>query len=371
MALLDEAETLTQTPASPTIEPLDQNPPPPITVPPSIDPADSITDQVTTGDEPNAVLDPTIQDLYPTSPEGGELDAPDVADVIGAETVEADLGVGEVATPGGTQTAEETVLTPEQQVDAELTRILGKDSPLLAQARAEAMRQSNKRGLMNSSMAIGASQAEMVKAALPMAQQNAAQAFQRESENTQNRQEAGLFTAEQANESARLQAELQTALEQGNTEAYNRAAQQLADLRRSADQQQAELNYAADERRFLEQQAYNEQIIDSVRALNEQYLRGTQAMDLEEIRGTYNQIISTNETAATLYDSYMNSIGNVMANENMTPTQIASAVSNMQGMLEASLRMVSEMNNIDFGDVEFIPPQPPGPGNFPDEDIFR
>jgi hypothetical protein len=404
-------------------------------------------------------------------------------------------------------TGEQTDLTSEQQVDAELARILGQDSPLLARAREEAKRYANQRGLLNTSIAAGATMGAMVDRALPMAQQTSAQGFQREMANTQLRQqattftaseqnrmsalaaelgtsvsvfnaeqlnqaeslsaqmrtaleqqdtdaynrasmqfaelqrsadqqrsqlmfeagvfnaeqlnqaeslsaqmrtaleqqdtdaynrasmqlselrrsaeaqesqqmfEAGVFNAEQLNQAERLSAQMRTALEQQDTDAYNRASMQLAELKRGAEAQQVDIGFAAEQQRSAEQQAYNQQIIDRVSQLNEQYLRGTQAMDLATIQGTYNQIISTNTTAANLYQSYFNGIAGVMDNPEMTPTQIAMAVNNMQSMLEASLRMVAEMNNMDFGDIGATLPggddEPTRPGDYPTGRDFR
>jgi hypothetical protein len=333
----------------------------------------------------------TVQELYPEMPELGEMDTPTVAPVQGAGVTEADTGVGEVGTPGVAETdtgdiVEEAItdvgdtadpaqsgLTAEQQVDAELARILGEDSPLLAQARAEAARMANKRGLMNTSMAAGMTQAEITKAALPMAQQNAQQAFQRELENARMRQESGLFTAEQLtrlrsleaelgqelsifnaeqlNQAERLSAEMRTALEQGNQQAYNEAALQLAELQRDAQAQQAEIDYAGAEREFLERQAYNEQIIDSVTELNKQFMSGEQLIDIEHVRGTYQMLMNQNDFAADLYDSYMGAIGQIFDDPKMTTSQAGEAIRALVDAMEGSLRMMSEINGIDLRDL--------------------
>jgi len=82
--------------------------------------------------------------------------------------------------------------------------------------------------------------------------------------------------------------------------------------------------------------------------LNKQYLAGTQAMDLATIQGQYNQLISTNETAARLYDSYFNSIAQSMANNDIPPDRIAQYVNVQQSMLEAGLRMMDQMNTLNL-----------------------
>ena len=391
-------------PVDPVVDPVDPIDPNTGTGVDPGDPAggDPLAD-VGEGSRPGAGDDVSVQDLYPDAPEGQEMGDVDVADVEGADVVEADLDVGTVdAEEASTETeaivddaaatiadivggGEETALTAEAMVDAELARILGQDSPLLQQARAEAARFANARGLQNSSMAAGMSYDAMVKAALPMAQQNAQQALEREMANTANRQEANIFTADQMaqlaeleatlghelsvfnvdqlNKAAALTAEMQTALEQGNQQAYNDAALQLAELERDAQAQQAEIDYASEEREFLETQAYNEQVLESIADLNRQYMIGEQNIDVQHIVGTYGLLMNQNEFAANLYDSYMGAIGQIFSNEEMSPAQTAEAVRALVDAMEGSLRMMSEINGIDFGDlVGGVPGADPGTG---------
>ena len=320
----------------------------------------------------------TVEDLYPVAPDAVVADPGTVATPTGANVVTADAAAGNVgttgdATLGGANAAagadaSQTSLTAEQQTDAELARILGQDSPLLAQARAQAAQQANQRGLLNTSMAVGMSQDAMVKAATPLAQQNAQQAFQREMENTENRQEAEMFTAqqqnqlnelqaqlgtdismfnvEQLNEGMRLQAELQTAIEQGNAAAANDAALQLAELARSAQEQQADLDYQSSAEAAAAQNALNDRVMQGVTALNEQYLTNLGAVDLAMINQTYAQLMSVNTTAASVYSAYISAMGNVMADPKMSPAEIANAVKVLQTTLEASMRMINEINGI-------------------------
>ncbi len=269
----------------------------------------------------------TVQDLYP---DGGEIGDVVGSEVIGAEVTEADPSVTEFD-------ASQTALTSEQQVDAELARILGEDSPLLAQARAAAAQQANARGLQNTSMAVGMSQAEMVKAALPMAQQNAQQGFQREMANTELSQKAD-----------ELQAQMRTALEQGDQAAYNNAATQLAEL----DYRSSQANADAINQR-------NTQTIDSVTRLNQQFLQNMGAADLATIEGTYKQLIASNQAASGIYNSMLTAMADLMNDPKMTPQQVSIGIAAMQRSLEASMRMLGNINDMDFSAVT---PTPGGPG---------
>ena len=71
-------------------------------------------------------------------------------------------------------------LTPElgdSTVAGNLTSLTSKDSALNQMARTEGLKAANRRGLMNSSMAIGAAQDAVLRNALPVAQQDASQEF--------------------------------------------------------------------------------------------------------------------------------------------------------------------------------------------------
>lgn len=66
--------------------------------------------------------------------------------------------------------------TPEDdKVDSEVSRITSAGGPLMQQAKTDGLATAQRRGLLNSSMAVGAAQGAVINAALPMAQQNAQQ----------------------------------------------------------------------------------------------------------------------------------------------------------------------------------------------------
>lgn len=87
----------------------------------------------------------------------------------------------------GTQQQYKAEVPKEALVQTQLENITKKDSPLMDLAKQQGMNIAAKRGLLNSSIAAGASQAELVKQALPIAQQDA-QAYQ--SQNQLNQTES-------------------------------------------------------------------------------------------------------------------------------------------------------------------------------------
>lgn len=68
--------------------------------------------------------------------------------------------------------------TEDASVSSRLTGLLSKQSPLQKQARTQGLQAANSRGLLNSSMAVGAAQDAAYKAALPIASQEASQIHQ-------------------------------------------------------------------------------------------------------------------------------------------------------------------------------------------------
>jgi hypothetical protein len=68
-------------------------------------------------------------------------------------------------------------LADDTSVLSRVTKIAGQNSKLNEMARVEGLKASNRRGLLNSSMAVGASQDAVLRSALPIASQDASQAF--------------------------------------------------------------------------------------------------------------------------------------------------------------------------------------------------
>jgi hypothetical protein len=67
----------------------------------------------------------------------------------------------------------------DDSVAAQVTKLASQDSALNKMARTEGLKAANRRGLLNSSMAVGAAQDAVLQNVLPIAQQEANQAFQK------------------------------------------------------------------------------------------------------------------------------------------------------------------------------------------------
>lgn len=88
--------------------------------------------------------------------------------------------------------------TPDQTVQGQTQNIIQNDSPLMQMARTEGNQQSQQRGLLNSSIGIGAAQDSVYKAALPIAQADASQAARVAGYNVDTRNKADQYNATNA-----------------------------------------------------------------------------------------------------------------------------------------------------------------------------
>jgi len=284
-----------------------------------------------------------------------------------------------------------------------LTEITGQDTPLMQRAQQEGILSAARRGLQNSSIAAGSAMGAMVDRASPLAvedaravnsanlagmdaearaalqdaglqtqvsQFNAAEANAMERLNTelgtqtsqfnanqrnmisqmnaQMAQDASMFNAEQVNRISALNAQMETEMNARNAAAANEGAFMDAQLRAQIGDANASRELALAQGNMQEANRQSQFIMDMNNDLNKQYLAGAQAMDLANIQGRYNQLISTNESAARLYDSYFSSIAQTMANDKISPERVAGYVNVQQRMLESGLAALDMMNDVDL-----------------------
>jgi len=179
--------------------------------------------------------------------------------------------------------AAQWAVTPEQQVEDRLNRILGDpDSSLMKQAKTQAMQASNSKGLLNSSMAATAGEDAMIRAALPIAQQDAqtnANAAQTNAGATNN---SRAFTAGAQNTSSGLNAQLGTQANLTNSGEINKASSFTASAKNAAEA----LRVNTDSQKWIKQLDVNTQ------------------KELQSMFESNKQLIQTNATAAELNKSF-------------------------------------------------------------------
>ena len=125
-------------------------------------------------------------------------------------------------------TATPYTVKPEGTVAGQLETITKKGSPLMDLAGTQAKQDANSRGLLNSSIAVGAGQDALYRTALPIAQADAG--FQNAAmTNTANQENAASqFGAAATNSAQQLNAQLLTSMNTTNANAANAAMSQEA-----------------------------------------------------------------------------------------------------------------------------------------------
>lgn len=352
--------------------------------------------------------DPSLQELYPDAPDAVGATAPPPVTATGAGTVDATAATAQAgqATAEMADTsqyaAEDLTVTPEMTAKGQLLDITRQDSPLMQRAKQEGMLTAASRGLQNSSIAAGAAQGAMVDRATPIALQDAQTEFQAGGLNQEARNEAAKFAAEneerintlnaqlgtdvskfnadQLTQAEIINAQMQTAVEQGNQDAYNRAQLQLAELQTQADLTNADQNFRASLQVSDAQNAINRDLMAQVTELNKQYLTGQQALDLASLNNQYQQLISQNEAAASMYQSVFNAMGDILSNKDIDPARATQAINQMGIELSGALEFMQAMNGYTYGGgtggaaptpgtpppaTGIAPPQEPIPGGTP------
>lgn len=230
---------------------------------------------------------------------------------------DASGGVGTVTPPpvappvtmtgGGTPDPVSGLIGTPTMVSDEVSKVIAEDSPLMQQARTRGLQSMAPRGLVNSSMAIGAADSAMYDAAVPIAQQNAA---------AKN-----------------------TLLGQTNTINYETAAQNHAAARevalRDIDNglKAAMQNADAQTQQFLRQ-------ID-----NDTKIR------LTNIEADYKTLIETSDSAAEIYKGTLAAISAAINNPDMDAASKASTINGLWDSTSVALNLIGSINGVDVRDL--------------------
>lgn len=285
-------------------------------------------------------------------------------------------------------------VTAPQTVQGQLGGILAANSPLLQQARAASDVQMNRRGLLNSSMAIGAGQEAVIKTALPIASQDA-QTFGRAGEfNAGQANQMSQFNAGQSNQAlqftagARNQASLAnqaasnrasefgaTASNQAslaNQQAANQAAQFTASsanqaaLANAAAQNQAAQFTAGSVNEASQQyaQALNATVnkmldqslqvalsnTDAQNRLQLQNLDAETRRDLAATEAQYKNQMQASASANEIFQQASKNIADIMANQDLEPGPKQIEISRQRAALQNALAILSATSGIRLSD---------------------
>lgn len=220
-------------------------------------------------------------------------------------------------TPTG-YTPEGFTVAPNQTVQGQIENIIAKDSPLMQQAQTRAAQAANARGLLNSSIAVGAGQDAVINAALPIAQQDAT-AFNQAMTNTQNAKNAALnFNASQTN-----------AINQANTEAINKS---FADA-------------------FTANASYANIQLNNANAITVANIDANTKQALGLLDAQNKQLLQTNNSAAQAYVQAVQGIANIQMSSTMSREAKDAATASQLNMLNEQLRTLAGISSTAPGNV--------------------
>ena len=261
-------------------------------------------------------------------------------------------------------------------VQDQLAGIIAAESPLMQQAQTRSQQKMNERGLLNSSMAIGAGQSALYDYALPIAQQDAKSAQDRE-----------MFKVEQANaiELANVNAmnralEFEEALKQegglANLAALNRASEidftNTSDVFKylygenvrmemfNADKRQEANMYAADiaNKFTLAQleQSFESRIASADAQLKTQ-LQSIDAVTRESLAQTeadFKLLMQTTSSAGDAFQQTLANINELTQNPDLDATSLNAAIGQQLTNLQTSLTVFEALNPVIEGLAELL-----------------
>lgn len=282
-------------------------------------------------------------------------------------------------------TATNWSVDPNQTVEGRVTGLIDSDSPLMQQARTQALQAQNGKGLLNSSMAVGAGQGAVIAAATPIATSDAATyansaKYNADTANTTSQFNAGAdntaaqFTAgakntqELANQSStntagQVNTTQQNALQsqmlqqQGTVAQANQAATNAATAQTAALSLQAQtVNQTAAVQQAA--QVYDNAVkmamqnADAAGKLQLQQIDASTRTNLADIQAQYNVKMQASASMAQTYQAYTNQMAAIMTDPNLDGAGKQTALDNMTQLLRNAMAMQSSVSGLDLGTIE-------------------
>jgi len=234
----------------------------------------------------------------------------------------------------------------KQTVQGQIGGIIKKDSPLMQLAKTEGLQQSNARGLLNSSMAVGAAQDSVYRAATPIATQDA---------DTYAR--AAGYNADTANQFARANADIMNQARSFGAQAINRAnefnatntfnaSESQKDRTFQANESQRDMSFRAGElereRWFNDSQAEKERDLTKLKTQYEANVKAS----LAQIENDANFNRQLQQTFGSLSQAFNNSITNINSDPNMDQQSKDYSIKQLYDAYKAQLSLLSAVGSV-------------------------
>src|SRR3990167_1403300 len=214
--------------------------------------------------------------------------------------------------------AEKFALDPKSTVQQQVADITKADGVLMQQARTGAVQTMNKRGLINSSMAIGAGEEAVIKQALPIASQDASTNFDMQKTNNASQNRATEVTVD----------------------ATNKAADVLARL--AAEKNLSLQNF---------QQDLEKQKADAASQVGLQEMRGRQQQALDAIAAQNQRVVGAGQNAALIMSQAQVGISEILKNADWTPEVKQVMLDKLNENLNRQLQTIGAFADVDVSSL--------------------
>ena len=239
-------------------------------------------------------------------------------------------------------------LTSAATVQGQLKTITSQSSPLMEQAKAEGLKTANRRGLLNSSLAAGTSQAEVLKAATPIAQQDAQTEATRQMTDNTFRQSAGLNTqqaqinsdlsAQNAAQASALSAQESTQTRALNKDVYGYNSNLSAQNAAQTAAQSA-------------QEAKQAQTLQSQKSTQDLALQQAQNASAEKI-ASWNVSQNDKQAAITATQqidaTYANTVASITGNTSLPAATRDAYLKNAATVRDSAYKMIEQIYSVDL-----------------------
>lgn len=236
-----------------------------------------------------------------------------------------------------------TTVTPNQTVQGQVKSVIDDDSPLMQQARRRADEASNARGMLNSSIGIGAAQGAVLDAALPIAQQDASTYFQANQKTVDAQNAAKNFEAAARNQASLANAQLGTDVSKTNAAAGNEASARSAE----ASNQSALAGFDATTRLQLAQKDINARLemssLDRAMQLQIKQLDIGAQQTLTQMENQYRQLLQSNQNLSAMYQQTVNAIANISIQPGLARETKDAAIATQLNTLREALAATSDV----------------------------
>jgi hypothetical protein len=216
-----------------------------------------------------------------------------------------------------------------QTVQGQVAGIIDQNTPLMRRAAARSDEQMNSRGLLNSSIAVGASQGALYDAALPIAQQDAS-----------TYANAGKYNADVANQTSQFNASA------GNTaiqnDAKNNLTAQLAN--QDAAVKMASQQYDGALKMVM-------QNADSATKVQLQNIDAYTRTTLADIEARYKNQLQTSASMSSTYQSMIDGITRIMLDQNLDASGKQAAIGNLTTMYNGAMQQQSAITGLNLGSL--------------------